>query len=344
MDMVICAQSAINYWRSLAGAEFLGPDGCPWEKLRDPRPCDETCRSAADALVDLGLPAPLDLLYESAGQRRTSSIVRGHAFGNPVPADDLVRLGPELQVCSPRAAFCQLATTQDELDLLLVGLELCGTFVMSPASSTGFLSTESSLASVDDLREAVGWDSALVPSRKKKLERVVERLTSGSNSPVESAVFAMFTLPRSSGSLMIPGMLLNEPVELDEVAARIAGCGRLRPDFYYPSAQTVGEYKSRMFHPKGTWTNDDRRLDAFGSMGLHTFSFNNERVRRLDEVVAVGQAISARIGCRFYPPTKKDLEKRRRLHRRLFLGRGSHSRLAAPRGEDFTAQSSVHNS
>ena len=322
MDMVICAQSALDYWRSLAGAEFLGPSGCPWDSLREPRSCDDTSRSAADALVDLGLRAPLDLLYPSAGQRRTSSIVRGHAFGNPLPDDELCRIGPGLYVCSPRVAFCQLSTMLDGVDLLLVGLELCGTFVMSPASSAGFLGTSSPLLGVDDLREVISWDTPLVPSRRKKLERVVNQLTGGSNSPAESAVFTMFTLPTSSGGLMVPGMLLNEPVVLEDDAARIAGCRTLRPDFYYPAARTVGEYKSRMFHPEGTWTNDDRRLDAFASMGLHTFSLNNERVKKLDELVAIGRTIAGRMGKRAYPPTSQQLGMRRSLHRRLFSARG----------------------
>lgn len=322
MDMVICAQSALDYWRSLAGAEFLGPSGCPWDSLREPRSCDDTSRSAADALVDLGLRAPLDLLYPSAGQRRTSSIVRGHAFGNPLPDDELCRIGPGLYVCSPRAAFCQLSTMLDGVDLLLVGLELCGTFVMSPASSAGFLGTSSPLLGVDDLREVISWDTPLVPSRRKKLERVVNQLAGGSNSPAESAVFTMFTLPTSSGGLMVPGMLLNEPVVLEDDAARIAGCRTLRPDFYYPAARTVGEYKSRMFHPEGTWTNDDRRLDAFASMGLHTFSLNNERVKKLDELVAIGRTIAGRMGKRAYPPTSQQLGMRRSLHRRLFSARG----------------------
>lgn len=328
MDMIICAQSALDYWRSLAGAEFLGPDGCPRDRLREPRLCDETSRNAADVLVDLGLRAPLDLLYPSAGQRRTSSIVRGHASTNPLPDDELSRIGPGLYVCSPRAAFCQLATMLDWVGLLLVGLELCGTFVISPASGAGFLGTSSSLVMVDDLREAVGWDTPLVPSRRKKLERVVGQLAGGSNSPAESAVFAMFTLPTSSGGLMVPGMLLNEPVDLEDDAARIAGCRTLRPDFYYPAAQTVGEYKSKMFHPEGTWTNDDRRLDAFASMGLHTFSLNYERVKELDELVAIARSITSRMGRRAYPPTARQLGARRSLHRRLFFGHGPRARPA----------------
>lgn len=344
MDMVICAQSALDYWRSRAGAEFLGPDGCPWDFLREPRPCDETSRNAADTLVDLGLRAPLDLLYQSAGQRRTSSIVRGHAFGNPLPTDELDRIGPGLFVCSPRTAFCQLATTLDSVGLLLVGLELCGTFVMSPASSAGFLTTSSPLVTVEELREVVGWDAPLVPSRRNKLERVAGQLTGGSNSPAESAVFTMFTLPISSGGLMVPGMLLNEPINLDDDAARIAGCRTIRPDFYYPAARTAGEYKSKMFHPEGTWTNDDRRLDAFGAMGLHTFSLNNERVKMLGELVAIGRSISSRMGRRTYPPTKKDLGARAALHRRLFFGHGIQRRPAPPTCEDFTTGNSLHYS
>lgn len=320
-DLVICSESAIDYWRIKAGATFLGADGSPWERLREPRLCDDTSRAAAEVLLELGLTAPLNLLYPSAAQRRTSSIVRAHALSNWPAADDLLRIGPGILVCSPRVAFCQLALTLDDVDLLLLGLELCGTYVKSPVSDAGFLCTSAPVTTLADIQEAAGWNESIVPTRRQKLERITAQLVDGSNSPAESSVFAMFSLPLSRGGLALPGMLLNQTIELDNVASSILGYRKIRPDFYFPSARTVGEYKSRMFHPEGTWTNDDRRLDALGSMGLHTFSLNNERVKKLDELVAIGLSISSRMNRLCMPATNKDLIKRRALHRRLFLSR-----------------------
>ena len=136
---------------------------------------------------------------------------------------------------------------------------------------------------------------------------------------MESKIAAFFSLPREVGGLAVPGIQLNKRIELKGPSRQILNHDEIRPDFYFPGAVTVGEYKSRQFHPEGSWTTDDRRIDALEAVGFHSFSLNNERVKRLAEFVGIGQVLMERMGSAFLRPTKHELEMRSVLHAELFL-------------------------
>lgn len=317
--LIICGKSAIEYWRTTAGANVADAASAP---RRPPRSCDAAYAAALRAMEDLGLPAPLHLLSEGPRQRKNSSGARYHYHRHDPRPEDLICLSDQLLVCSPALAYCQLATETDAIGLALVALELCGTYVLSPADERGFVSTSRPLVAYEELLGRVASGEGLPKYARAKASAALDLVQPGSNSPAESKVFAFFSLGRSYGGLSLPGMALNQRLALNNEGRAILGADRIRPDFYFPQANTAGEYKSKQYHPEGTWTNDDRRIDAMEAIGLHTFTLNNERVRSLRELSGIGSVIAKRLGIRREPPSQEELELRASLHSRLFLDGG----------------------
>ena len=127
--MVICGLSALDYWRKAAGAEFDASYERLWEGMRVARPCGTVYSRAADLLVSLGLPAPLHLLADSPGNRRTSLFAVFHTYREPPLDHDLIELSPHVIVCSPVLAIAQAASTVSPAELDLLYLEFCGTYL-----------------------------------------------------------------------------------------------------------------------------------------------------------------------------------------------------------------------
>lgn len=315
--MVICGLSALDYWRKLQGAEFDASYEDLWEGKRVARPGDTVYSRSADLLVALGLPAPLHLLADSPGNRRTSLFAVFHTYREPPLEKDLIEIGPNVFVCSPVLAIAQAASTISPAELDLLYLEFCGTYLLSPASPTGFVGAKPYLTK-ESLFEAFQGESGYPACKKNKRLSVLESSSPNSNSPAESACHAMLSLPRAYGGLGVPGIELNKTLLLDSESAAILGTDRIRPDFYIEDAATAGEYKSKAFHSSDNWANDSRRLDALESMGLHTFTLDAVRAKNLRDLTGLARTLCDRMGLRYTKPRKSEIEKRVSLHKSLF--------------------------
>ena len=298
--LVICGASALEYWRCTRGAMGPREDGeLPSRASR--RAGDVAYLGALDVMEGLGLSAPLDVLVTEKGMRRTSSAAHYHVCKALPGEEDLEQLDSDVYVCKPGPALSQVSLTNGLVELDLLVLEFMGTYVLSLGDERGFVSTKEPLLEKDEL-----------------LECLLRRKAQGSYG-VGKTIQALFSLPRRAGGLDLRGIELNSTVQLSGEARAIVGRSSIRPDFLIPEANMAGEYKSKQFHPEGTWTGDDRRIDALEAMGLHTFTLNNERVRSLKEMTAIGSTIARRLRMRKQPPSEAELAERRKLHAQLFL-------------------------
>lgn len=312
---VICGKSALNYWRAQFGASPLAENRTAWH---EPRNCDERYKQASELLVALGLPAPLDIVVPNSNLRKTSSIATYHYFNHRVSQEDVEQIADDVLVCKPALAIAQNSVRTPVYEVLLLMLEFCGTYLISPGSEAGFVNIESPLLSVENFREVFGEKGRVPRYGKTRRDTALGLLAAGSNSPAESAIYTMLSLPTTLGGYEVPGIELNQPVTLSTDAQEMLGCEKIRPDFLLPGAMTAGEYKSRAFHPEGTWTNDDRRIDALEASGYHTFTLNNERVRNLKDLGSIATTLLARLGISRPKPDASILSQQLDLHRHLF--------------------------
>ena len=316
--LVICGASALEYWRCTRGAMGPREDGeLPSRASR--RAGDVAYLGALDVMEGLGLSAPLDVLVTEKGMRRTSSAAHYHVCKALPGEEDLEQLDSDVYVCKPGPALSQVSLTTGLVELDLLVLEFMGTYVLSLGDERGFVSTKEPLLEKDELLECLLRRKAQGSYGVGKTIQALEHAAPLSNSPMESKLHAFFSLPRRAGGLNLRGIELNSTVQLSGEARAIVGRSSIRPDFLIPEANMAGEYKSKQFHPEGTWTGDDRRIDALEAMGLHTFTLNNERVRSLKEMTAIGSTIARRLRMRKQPPSEAELAERRKLHAQLFL-------------------------
>lgn len=320
-QIVLAGESALSFWRAKAGAAQVASDCAPLRGLRPPRASDDTYRQIRDAVHELGVPVPLTLLAQSPQERRNSALARYQLWRDDFWQDEAEIAIPGIWVCRPELALAQLVSQRGIVDALLAALEFCGTYLMAPAADAGFLNTSRPVLRPEEL---VAWFESrrpTMPCYAKRLGYVLGYVQARSNSPAESKVFAFLSLGRDLGGLGIPGIELNQTIQLGKASSDILGYPRMRPDFYIPAAHMAGEYKSKRFHPEATWSNDDKRMDALAAEGLATFSLNNERVRSLKQLNSIGLIIAKRLRLRRAAPTPEELKTRSALHAKLFLSK-----------------------
>ncbi|WP_322154419.1 hypothetical protein [Paratractidigestivibacter sp.] len=331
--MIICGNSALDYHRVSNGAQFPGYEEILVRSMRTIRKHDQHFKRVVEVLDQLDLPAPLHLLSTGPGDRKNSVLAKYHYYAQQPQVGDLIKLDENIYVCAPELALAQASVRAGIAAIDLLILEFCGTYLLSPRSDSGFIGTSAPLLTLAQIEQAFK-DKKRVPgyAMQPRLQ-ALEVAAENSNSPAESAVHAILSLPVGYGGYGVSGIELNRKIPLDSKAARMVGVDAIRPDFFIGKANTVGEYKSLMYHPEGTWTNDDRRIDAFESMGYHTFTLNNERVRNLPDLTTIAQSIQTRSGELMIQPSGEDLMRRLDLHRRLF-----HAPTQTPRSSNYPSK------
>lgn len=182
-----------------------------------------------------------------------------HTRERPLPFQTLLRSehgGP--LITGPELLFCDLALSPayDTIDLIELGYELCGTYLISDcwdgfvSNTVRATSTEKIRRVVDDLAGRPGIDTA-----RKALRHVRD----GSNSPMETALAMMLSLPKHLGGQNLGPVSLNHPVVTIQ--------GTKYVDVAFPEPKVELEYKGRDAHSVEKTARDDRRQNTLSGSG-----------------------------------------------------------------------------
>lgn len=226
----------------------------------------------------LGLPreARLDECVLVEQDKRKSAGRRSHICRYASEGDYLCA-GDNVYIATPKLAFLQLADTLSVPELVLLGLELCGTYV----SEDGEFSRDKPLASVCELREYVGCHDGARGARKAR--EALRFIADGSASPRESQLFVLLCLSQKWGGYGLPAPMLNARIDLTSQQRRVAGRGHLRCDLFWSDAQLAVEYDSDAFHTGSTKINGDSlRRNVLRSAGVSVIDVTNGQLKKAE--------------------------------------------------------------
>lgn len=161
--------------------------------------------------------------------------------------------------------FCQLANTLPFEKLLLLGFELCGTYLINEFVESGFLSDCPPLTSAIKItkyaNKLANYNDCFPGIKKAK--HAIKYVKDNSASPQESRLSIIFTLPRKFGGFGLRNCILNRPVKISKAAAIICGQNTITPDISIPENKIAIEYDSESFHNNDMQNSrDKRRIDA----------------------------------------------------------------------------------
>ena len=243
----------------------------------------DEAREALGAL-GLSLTEPLHVLVESdAHSHTTTGIVRHIAAA--LPPRSLIRLSEQVLVPCPELCFIQLASQPEllraaqlgtpctppherqqahpdpllsEVDLALIGFELCGTYAIAPGAPGGFSNTPDSLTSTAALGRFLARASRMrgLPTARDAACQVLD----GAHSPAEAALALLLCGSRRIGGMGLRGGVCNYRLETPG--------GPRFVDLAFPERDAGLEYQGEAYHQLDRTQRDDRRQNALAGEGM----------------------------------------------------------------------------
>ncbi len=279
------------------------------------------------AYQDLGIrpptsTSPLHVLVGKPAAKRVVANVHERCLSTRVPANGLRRLDNTVLVPTPELTFLLLAGHLSLVQLIMVGMELCGHYRLAGAETSTLLHScntlynqrpHTTLHRLEGYLANAGGFPGVTSAR-----RAARYVAPFSASPMETVVFLLLCLPRSLGGYALPRPILNAKRKVVGPAESITMSKHLIPDLYWPSAGIDVEYDSEEFH-----SNPDnlaagaRRTLALRAMHVDVIVLTHEIVYNVDSFDAAARMLRRALGKR--TPAEDSLFRKRRSELRATL-------------------------
>ena len=312
MDVCICAESAVEFWRTwrLAGPVGVGRMGITVSQgfARSWRSC-----ALAGRIPVFGVPSPqwtrriispessnlsvpMYFLETQGGRRSTSDIAISKSYSVHILPTDIVAINDHVYVTTPEFSLLTALQNSDRVETLRVVNEFCGTFAFDPGVSVGFhpalpLTSREALMRFCD--EHLSW------RRTRLFRNTVNYALDNCASPAESSTALLLCLPVHDGGYNLPLPEMNARIVPDARSAKLADRGHYVGDAVWRESMTIVEYDSKAYHAdQGSVTHDHIRKLALESAGYHVSVVTPVILANpvLFEKVALDTA--KRLGCR----------------------------------------------
>lgn len=334
MRLYLGAQSSLELIRHLRSIN--GPDGLEGAILRKRQMNDaiNTARGIneldASAQFLLGqVSRPIHAFVCDRSMKANTKALVTHTFSRQIPSGCFLDLGHGLCVCTPQFAFLQLGVQNSPLELLKVGMELCGTFSRPPIPSSpasGFAEEGASctygLPPVMHARhlrlfvERMAGQRGAVNARK-----AVKYLVDGAASPMEAAIYLMLCLPKRVGGYGLPKPTLNPKIIIKDPTG--ATTIERYPDLFWGGANIDVEYNSDESH-SGEWSRyrDSRREVELTVADVRVLPLTRHQLMDADGFDEFAQGLRRMLGIRTRPEDPQWQNRRGDLRRALLSADG----------------------
>lgn len=247
---------------------------------------------------------PVDVLVFSPEKRRQSQQVLCHVWGTVLPAGAFYRVG-QMYVSSPEFVFLQMAPSLTMAQLIALGCELCGTYVLLPrgAAHPGALDEcprrIASLTSISKLTKFV--EHAERAHGRAKALRALRYVVEGSRSPMETMTYLLLCLPPKLGGYGLPKPEMNAAVPLDDETRAIARRRECQGDLCFPDYKLDLEYHGKVHVGSANMKSDVGRELGIERMGWRVMTVTSPQVMDWEQFEVVAKEVAAHIRKRLYP-------------------------------------------
>lgn len=245
-------------------------------------------RDVRDLGISLSPQAPLDILISASRERLKTQTLLPHQVSAILPKHSFVQARKDVLVATPEATFVQLARCLTLPQLLLVGMELCGTYALDGSGSdgTGF-SQRPRLITVRRLAQYISWCHGFDGLRIAR--QAVRLLMSNSGSPGESHTILALTLPLHLRGLGLPQPKLNRRTEVTIQNKDGTDQSQYYYDFYWSASKRVGSDKPlRKRRVDGEYDSDTHHA---GTLKMHDDAHRGNSVQYMGTAHVVITAV-----------------------------------------------------
>ena len=218
-------------------------------------------------------------------------------------------------VTSPEMTFVQMATRLSQIELLKLGMELCGTYAFDP-----FSSNFDNRDPVTSKRKIAAFCRRASTVRgAAKAAKALRWIVDGSNSPAETSLMLYLCLPVRLGGYGFSLPEMNPTTQLSQQASRMLGYGSMRCDLHWQDSHVVVEYDSDQEHLNSrTASVDAARRNVLGFEDITVISVHKPMLENPIAFNGVAKQLARALGRYLRPRDLEYTDARRSLHKQLF--------------------------
>lgn len=319
MKVFASHETALDYWR-----EHFSPDmeiGCPVQASPD----EAYAYTKEDVLgcypeLYADPDKPVHALVFNDQMRRPSKQVVCHKWTVGFPEGAFFGWG-DFRVSSPEFLFLQMASELTIAQLVALGCELCGTYILLPKGvilPSSFDDYPERVAPLTNIASIEAFLNAIGPARGvKKARRALKYVAEGSRSPMETRTYMQLCLPPVLGGYGFPKAELNPEIPLDEEARRIVGSRSCWGDVCWPKKQLDIEYHGDVHFEASKVKRDAGRALGIEHMGWRVITVTSPQVLDIERFEIVANEVAEHLGHRLRPNVLGETSARRALHYEL---------------------------
>lgn len=319
VKVFVSHDTALNYWRY-----HFSPDmeiGMP-AQVRPGESCAYTKKDVLGCFPELydDPEKPIHVLVLGERMRRPSHRVTCHQWTGGLPEGAFHGWG-DFRVSSPEFLFLQMAPSLTVSQLVALGCELCGTYILVPrevvlpGAFDEYPERVAPLTNIDRITSFL--ESAGSAGGVKKARRALKYVAEGSRSPMETRTYMQLCLPAMLGGYGLPKAVLNPDIELDEEARRIADQRNCWGDICWPKKQLDVEYNGGVHAGVAKMRRDAGRVLGIEHMDWRVITVTSPQVFSIGKFEVVAKEVADHIGHVLRPRVLGDTFVRRALHEEL---------------------------
>lgn len=261
----------------------------------------------------------LDVLVNTASNRRSYQNVRSHLISRPLPAGSLLHVTENVYCCSPALSALLYSKEVGVAETLDYIMELLGGYCL-PAESTLDICWKGTwpnrvdkhevqqssykrepVATIKELESLSRWASG---STFETFRQAVRLARAGSASPMETIMYAVLACPMSYGGFNIGGLKggvqLNKRIDFTHDAVLMSsGMPYAIADLFVPAARTDIEHNGGDHENAASHIHDDRRNNGLRGMDIKVVVINRSQMRDIPALEAIARKIYKDAGRRF---------------------------------------------
>ncbi len=319
MKTFLSHESALAYWREHFPLDSdLGPATSVEGTERCASRATDVIGSVPEEFVKPG--RPIDVLVFSEKERRRSKSVACHSWETRLPAEAFHH-SRGVYVSSPEFVFLQMAQQLTFAQLVALGCELCGTYVLLPenVSHPGSLDEmPKRLAPLTSIARITSFlESTDRATGKVKAMRALKYMVEGSRSPMETMVYMLLCLSVMEGGYGLPKPEMNADIPLDLEALTIAQRQHCQGDLCWPYHKLDIEYHGEVHVGAAQMKSDVGRELGIEHMGWRVMTVTGPQVFNADRFETVAKEAASRIGKRLRTRVFDATPQRNRLRHEL---------------------------
>ena len=263
---------------------------------------------------------PVDILLFDAGDRRWSKQISCCVWSTVVPGEAFYRVG-DMYVSSPAFVFLQMASRLTLRQLIALGCELCGTYVLLPKGNTHPSAIDEHPKRIVPLTNIPAMQAFIEKATRargrEKALRALRYIVEGSRSPMETMTYMLLCLPPKLGGYGIPRLELNAEIPLDEEGKAIAQRRTCYGDLCWPDAKLDVEYHGEVHVGAAQMKSDVGRELGIEHMGWRVMTITSPQVFDAERFEVVAKEIAVRLKKRLDTQTMGMTQERAALRDEL---------------------------